>query len=196
MKRILFAVIATALLVTAFSCPLRAAEADNPVISNPGFEKVENNFPTDWRTFSPGDKANYSLDAGAVPGSKYSLKAHGSATLEWAPLFSNTVKVTPGADYTLGAYYKASVQEGEIIFAVREMTEKEESIKFNHVFLPKQTNWGFFSQKLTMGPNTKAVQVFIVLRKAPGDVWFDDVTLVKGDIPNAKELDAKVKNAK
>ena len=190
-RRMLFAGVAV-LLAAAVSYPVCAAEVQNLVL-NPGFEQVENNFPKDWRTFSPKDKENYSIDAAATAGSKYSLKVQGSSDVSWAPVFSNTINVTPGAEYTLGAYYKANVQKGEVIFALREMTEKQESIKFNHVNVPKQTGWGFFSQKLALGPTTKTVQVFIVLRQAPGEAWFDDVILVKGDLPNAGEYAAKIK---
>ncbi|MEN6644661.1 MAG: beta-galactosidase [Armatimonadia bacterium] len=187
-----------ALIALAALMPVSLALAADPIpgnlLTNPGFEQAEVGFPVGWRTFDEKAKGLVALDRQEVFAGTYSLRVTGDPAEAWLPLFSGGIKTEPNGEYTLGCFSKSAIKSGtQILFALREITADGQSIRFSQVPIPLQGEWAFHSQKLKLTEKTASVQVFIVLQKCDGKVWFDDLVLVKGDLPNLEALRARKK---
>lgn len=185
-------------LLIAFSfCFLQSLTcADNTnLLVNPGFETVNNGFPADWK--SPGEEARklFELDREINIDGKFSLKATGNPSQEWLPVFTEAINVSPEEELTLAGCCKSDLQQGEIVFAIREIDKNGKSVKFHQIPVLLKCDWKFYSKKFKMGQNAASVQVFIVLRKGVGHVWFDNLILAKGDLPAIPELETKITEA-
>lgn len=183
--------------VTAFSLSGTVFAADptpGNLLLNPGFEEVDGGFPVGWHTFDDKAQSLGALDRQEVFAGTYSLRVTGDPLETWLPLFSAGLKAEPGEEYTLGCFSKSAVKAGtQILFALREISADGQSIRFSQTPIPLQGDWAFHSQKLKLTAQTTALQVFIVLQKCEGTVWLDDLVLVKGDLPNLGELQARQK---
>ncbi len=187
--------LALALLLLGCGLPARAGEgvAGN-LVANPGFEQVRGGFPAGWGTFDERASGLVALDRHEVFAGEFALRVTGDPAESWQPLFSDGLKVEPGGAYTLGCYCKSLVKSGtQILFALREIGADGQSIRFSQVPVPLQAEWAFRSQRITLAEKTTSVQVFIVLQKCDGTVWFDDLLLVKGDLPDLGALQARQK---
>jgi hypothetical protein len=191
MRRFTLGIIA---LMVILLLPCAWAENKN-LVQNSGFEQIDKGFPSVWRTFTASAREMFALDREEVFAGRYALHAKGDFSVEWAPIFSNMIPVTPGEECTLGGYVKTKMTDGELIFALREIDSNGKSVIFRHVQVPKSSDWAFYSRKFKVGDNTTAVQIYIVMRKVSGDAWFDDVIVVKGDLKNLAELSSKKKSA-
>lgn len=159
-----------------------AAPARNLLV-NPGFELAEQGFPTQWGFFEANAKSMFCLDGEHAVEGRYSLRADGKVEETWVPLFSkDPVRVSPGEEFTLGAYVRPEISAGTILFALREIGEDGRSVRFDHVPVPQNADWVFCAQKMTMSAQTAAIQVFIVMQKCVGRAWFDDLRLVRGGL--------------
>ena len=169
------------------------ATAQEPVsgnlLANPGFEQVEGGLPASWGTFDDQARSLVALDRATVFAGEYALMVTGDPAETWQPVFSGGLKVESGGEYTLGGYVKADLAQGDdVLFSLREISAEGQSIRFSAVPVPLKTEWGFRSQKLKLTDKTTSVQVFIVLQKCEGMAWFDDLVLVKGDLPDVEAL--------
>ena len=189
--------VVVAVVVATLSQALVAFGADptpGNLLTNPGFERVEGGFPVGWGTFDDKAKGLVALDHQEVFAGNYSLRVTGDPAESWLPLFSEGFKTEPGGECTLGCFSKSAVKAGtQILFALREISADGQSIRFSQVPIPLQGDWAFHSQKLKLTDKTTSVQVFIVLQKCEGTVGFDDLVLVKGDLPNLEALQARQK---
>ena len=162
------------------------------LLANPGFEQVQDGFPVGWGTFDEKARGLVTLDRREAFAGDYALRLTGDPAEVWQPLFSEGLKVEPAGAYTLGGYSRSEINGGtQILFALREISADGQSIRFSQVALPLQADWAFHSQKLVLTDKTTAVQVFIVLQKCAGTVWFDDLVLVAGDLPELAAWQAR-----
>ncbi|MGE5532666.1 MAG: carbohydrate binding domain-containing protein, partial [Bacteroidota bacterium] len=111
------------------------------LLANPGFEDTHEGFPAGWSTFDAKARSLVAIDAREVFAGRYSLRVTGDPGENWAPLFSGTVKTEPGSEYTLGCYAKTQLKPatGSITFALREISDAGQSIRFDHVQIPHQS---------------------------------------------------------
>jgi hypothetical protein len=166
------------------------------LLANPGFEQVQGGFPGGWGTFDEKARSLVALDRREVFAGDFALRVTGDAAETWQPLFSEGLQVTPGSAYTLGCYSKSLIKRGtQILFALREISADGQSIRFNQVPIPLQAEWAFHSQKLELTDRTTAIQVFIVLQRCDGTVWFDDLVLVQGELPDLEAWQARQRRA-
>jgi hypothetical protein len=148
MRRLALGVLSLMLLALLVPCAL--AENEN-LVQNPGFEQIDRGFPSSWRTFTDKAKEMFSIDRDEAFAGKYSLHARGELSVEWAPIFSNTISVKPGEEYTLGGYIKTDMTDGELIFALREIGTNGESVIFRQIKVARSSDWAFYSQKFKIG---------------------------------------------
>lgn len=194
MLRRLLALLTFAMLVST-RAGYAQAEVPGNLLANPGFERVENGFPVGWGTFDDKAKSLVAIDGREVFAGAYSLRVTGDPGGNWAPLFSDGIRAEAGAEYTLGCYARTQLKPdvGAVTFAVREISDDGQSIRFDHVPVPHQTDWAFFSNKFQLSDKATAIQVFIVLQSCEGTMWLDDLALVKGDLPNLEALKSRQK---
>jgi hypothetical protein len=187
--------IALFLIIVAATALHAQAEVPGNLLANPGFEETLEGFPAGWSTFDAKARSLVAIDGREVFAGRYSLRVTGDPGESWAPLFSGSVKTDPGGEYTLGCYAKTQLKPatGSITFALREISDAGQSLRFAHVQIPHQSDWAFYSNTFKLSDKTVAVQVFIVLQKCEGTMWLDDLALVKGPLPNLDQLKSRQK---
>lgn len=179
----------TLMLCALWICPRKAKAAIQNMVFNPGFEQLDaNSRPDGWGSFNERDAARFEVTSDDVFVGKYALHLSAPDVTVWSPHFSKMMPLTPGAEYTLAGYCKTRLLGAEMLFALREVDSNGQSVVFQQVAVPAETDWKFLSATFKVGPNTTSGQVFLLLRNGLGDAWIDDILLTEGKPAELTEL--------
>jgi hypothetical protein len=174
-----------------------AGAADNR-IKNPSLEDGRDGRPLGWR-FGTAEPAEFVADWG--PGGRTGKCLHLTARSgKMSGYWGQTVPVEPGKSYVLQGYYRLA--GGKLLCYVHGSTPVAggdrvsvdarfyRASMHNHwltpVFLapdvlagPKPDVWYPFEVRFKVPPPMRAVSVSLGMYFTPGEVWFDDLSLVE-----------------
>jgi len=155
------------------------------LVANPGFEieGVEGN-PERWRYYGGQAAVEHGLSDVAHSGKKSAyLKSAGDG---YHGGWSQTLKLIPNTEYKLSAWVKTKMVDGKVQYVrcdVYDESQEKNSVKNYHGYsagsTTKSMDWTYF-EKIFRTPDTiKSSTVYPVLLWGKGEVWVDDVSLVR-----------------
>ena len=168
----------SALLVMIFMGPLHGAE----LITNPGFEQVQNGLPTGWILDDKvGDKGAYQFEGGGAKEGKLALKLAPNAKNTDPDHYYGFGQLIAG-NAVLGKKYRFEgwvKNQGGAVAILVALVMKQDGKMGPAVFLLRDTGteWSKLSDRLAVGEDCKFLIVGAVCKGTQGNAWFDDLRL-------------------
>jgi hypothetical protein len=149
---------------------------ENPVnlLANPGFEGFDaRGDVATWHLMGKG----YCIESGehVFQGDRV-LMLPGSGASAY-----QDVPVTPGQLYTLGYWAKARSAEQQIQLYIQWFDAQSQPVGKSAEWISMQPQWDFYQLSATSPTDARFARVFVSLVH-PGQVWFDDLCFVNGDV--------------
>jgi hypothetical protein len=177
-------IVAFLAIASFLGVPSSAYSAEKNLIPNPGFEKVADDLPVDWKINLAKDNGDVSLDKKIVYLGKVSLRITSKDKTGYISVASQLAPVAPDTEYTLFGYIKTEAIEGDgrAFWMCQPFDKDKKFLKKNISIgdLKGTVDWQEKRRFLKTDSKTAYIRVVAIVRKAKGCAWFDDVELVKG----------------
>jgi len=150
-----------------------AADAQENLAPNPGFEEGEGAHPAGWSVDDPGPHARAEWSSEAHTGKRSLLGLVQEAGYVWWN--SDLIPVRPGQTYTLSVWYRCTTADGGPPTPQIQAADGANLIDWN---LPVRTSWSEFKQSFTLRPEDSQIRIALInYHRAGQGFYWDDVRL-------------------
>ncbi|MGA1865095.1 MAG: glycoside hydrolase [bacterium] len=155
---------------------------DVNIISNGGFEEIEDGRPLGWERLwtNEPDSGKLTIDKEVYHGGSYSARIENRGTKDWCLNYGEMIGVKPGDVFTLKAWVKIE-GEGSVKICVITYDNSENVLKwdFGDNEFEEFGDWYLISSKFAIPRNVTWIRPRILGMK-PANIWADDFSLTKG----------------
>ncbi|MEN6315873.1 MAG: carbohydrate binding domain-containing protein, partial [Clostridiaceae bacterium] len=149
------------------------------LVQNPGFESGTTQ-PDNWSFTNAGTGGSWAWDASIMHEGQKSVRLATSAATDRAVFYQQYLTIEPESTYSLSAFYRADNAQVQPYITITWYTSEKvfiSSVPMNGI--KGATDWTKVRLSVISPVNANLAYISVQSRSAAGNIWFDDVGLVK-----------------